>query len=411
MLSDYKEIITMLCDKFQNVISPMDIIKWLENFEETDWKKALTVLTHFEYFSIDDIIKEYSYGMEKIIQEKKYADEKFYLVPVGEQGKSGSAMLYFLKKSIEFINKQDFIIIVNNIEKNIIEKKENLSNFIIVLVDDFSGTGHTIKEFYKKFIPPQFKNCPIVALTVAYMEKAQYLLKKEEIQIYGNKRMPAFSQRGSVFGYPPRMEVIRSFCFEYGDKLYSKSNYDKEKKGNHPLGFMNSQSLIGFEHSIPNNTLPIIWADKKRSDKKQKWIPLFPRRGNLIIERSKKRKQEQGRWASIAHKLEINLTEENINIYGKDSIRLLSMIRLKQKHKNIFSICQELGINLNEYDDIIKRGVEKGFFNEKENLTEYATNMCNDISRKDKFIENKLRSELIIQENLLYVPKTFRGSS
>jgi hypothetical protein len=408
MFSDYQDIIDVLCDKFQNIISQIDIMKWLKNFEESDWKKALTVLTHFEYFSINDIIREYSCGLKRITQEKNYANKKFYLVPVGKQGKSGNAMLYFLKKSIiPNLN----TLIVDNIEKyTISNKSENSLDFVIVLVDDFSGTGNTIKKFYKEFISPQLKNCPIVALTVAYMEKAQNLLKKEGIQIYGNKRKPAFSQRGSVFGYPPRMTIMRSFCFEYGDKLYSKSNYDKGKDRNHPLGFMNSQSLIGFEHSIPNNTLPIIWADKKRNDTNQKWWPLFPRKGDLIVERSKKRNQEQRRWASMANLIP-DITKEYKKIYEKNFIQLLTTIRLKQKHKNVISICQELGINLDEYDDIIKRGVEKGFFNEKGNLTEYATNICKDISRKNRFIENKIRRDMVIGEDLLYIPKTFRGSS
>src|SRR6185312_10571616 len=38
-----------------------------------------------------------------------------------------------------------------------------------------------------------------------------------------------------------------------------------------PVGFKGSELLLGFDHNIPNNTLPVIWWDTPP------WRPIFPR--------------------------------------------------------------------------------------------------------------------------------------
>lgn len=245
------------------------------------------------------------------------------------------------------------------------------------------------------------------------MEKAEEVLKKSNILIKGNKRHPAFSERGSVFGYYPKMKAMRDFCFKYGNKLYPLENYNKNKTKQHPLGFQNSQALIGFEHSIPNNTLSIIWADCKNKSNGVSWNPLFPRRGNLVIERSKDFKQNQSYWVSIAYKLGLNnglFNEEEK--YHTQTIQLISILHLKRKQKSDLLISQILGINMNEYNSIISIGKEKKLFDHNEDLTEQAINIIEQIRKKIKFQhDNQIINQLKIEEDIVYVPKIFRGSS
>lgn len=405
MIKEYQNIINAACDRFNNAVSQLDIVSWLENFDSSDWKKALIVLNNFEYYSTKDIIREFDFGLKNIIEGLK-SKEKLYLVPIGKIGKSGMAMIYYLKKTSSFNNPNVSILKNNDFSKL-------TGNCKIVLVDDFSGTGGTILDYYEIIKPSLPKNCTPIALTVAFMERAQTNLKKNGIEIIGNRRMPAFSTRGSVFGYYPKMKAIRDFCFKYGDTLYPEERYKNKKTKQHPLGFLNSQALICFEHSIPNNTLSIIWADVKIKETDKRWYPLFPRRGNLIIGRAKEFKQNQRYWASIIYKLGINdeffSSDEK---YSKQTIQFLSIIYLKKKQKNVVYICQILGINLKDYEYIIKEGQKRNLFDSEEELTEQASNIYEQIKKRIKFQKSSfIKPELVLEEDMLYIPKSFRGSS
>lgn len=71
----------------------------------------------------------------------------------------------------------------------------------------------------------------------------------------------AFSEDNYLFKSSGERLKANDLAFKFGERL--------EK--NHPLGYSNSQSLVVFERSCPNNTLPIIWKEKN------KWVPLFRR--------------------------------------------------------------------------------------------------------------------------------------
>ncbi len=405
MFKDYQDIIETVCARFENIISPLDVLAWLDNFEESDKKKALIVLNSFEFFSIKSIIKEFNHGLLNILSDLPPITS-IYLIPLGKIGKSGVAMAYYLKKTPAFSNNKR----IEFIEEN------NFSALTdgcgIVIVDDFAGTGNSIIEFYNQFKTNLPDNHTVYALTTVYMGKAKINLEKSNIRVIGNERMPAFASRGSVFGYYPKMIAIRDFCFRYGNMLYPEHKYKEKKTAQHPLGYLNTQALIGFDHSIPNNTLPILWADCKIKGTNEYWVPLFPRRGNLLIEKSQKFKQSQYYWVNIVFKLGLNETLFEIKEkYNSDTIQLISMIYLKKKQKNPLAICQLLGLSLPEYDSIIEKGKNKSLFDSEGNLTKQAIHIFEEIQKKYRFQKELINDKLMIQEDILYIPKKFQGSS
>lgn len=402
MIKDYQHIIDSICDKFHNAITSFEIIAWLDNFDRKDWNKALIVLENFEYFSTNDIVKEFENGLTELLN--KIPDEKIFFLPVGRIGKSGSAMIYYLKKTPSFSNKR--ITLLEKEDFNSIGDNANL-----VVVDDFSGTGNTIIEFVNLIKDKLPNNYKISVLTIAYMQEAKITIENSGFNIYGNLRNSVFNKRGSVFGYYPRMKAVREFCFQYGNLIYPLEKYNKKKIRLHPLGFGNSQVLLGFEHSIPNNVLPIIWADKKIKGKN--WIPIFPRRGKLLIDKANEIKQNEKYWTSIFFKIGLNEGVYSIEErYNKTTLQLLSVIRLKKKNKNPLSICTSLGINLNEYENIINEGIQKGIFIASGVLTKQGNNIYEQVNKKVKFLKIKEEKQrLLIEEDMVYIPKTFRGSS
>lgn len=404
MIKEYQDIIEAACVRFSNAISPLDVVAWLDNFDKADWKKALIVLNNFEFFAINDIIREFNCGLKEITE--LHPKDNIYLIPLGKVGKSGAAMMYYLKKTPAFsFNKK--IKIIGNEDFAALPEKCN-----IVIVDDFAGTGNSIIDFYNGMKSCLPENHNLYALTVVYTESAKYNLNYENIKIIGCERIPVFSTRGSVFGYYPKMKAIREFCFKYGDKLYPEERYRNKESEQHPLGFLNSQTLIGFEHSIPNNTLPIIWADCKIGDKEEHWIPLFPRRGNLLIEKSKAFRQSQIYWISLMFKLGLNKNLfQDEERYNKDTFQLVSMIYLKKRHKSTLYICQALGINLSEYESIIEKGIEKSLFDSEEKITAQAIRLFEEMQKKSKYQKEVIDEKLMIAEEIIYIPKKFRGSS
>lgn len=66
MIKDFQETINTICAQFNNKITQLDIIAWLENFDKEDWKKALIVLNNFEFFSTEAIIRELDNGLKLI---------------------------------------------------------------------------------------------------------------------------------------------------------------------------------------------------------------------------------------------------------------------------------------------------------------------------------------------------------
>lgn len=405
MISNYENIINAICDRFHNHITPLKIVSWLENFAVADWSKALIVLNAFEYFNTIDIIKEFDTHLNSI-QNNIVGSGTVYTLPVGKAGKSGLAMIYYLKKTNSFVNNKHKILEQTELRK--LNEGDNL-----ILVDDFSGSGQTILDFYDSIKNDLPSDIYVSALTVVYLAKAKNQLEKRSIEIYGNLRQPAFSHRGSVFGYPPRMKAIREFCFKYGNYLYSERKYLDKKSLQHPLGYSNSQALVGFEHAIPNNTLSIIWSDKKRTDSNVAWVPIFPRRTQAYIKEASDFKKSSAYWISILYKLNLeNQFSFEKEKYSKYNFQILSIILLKRRKKNPISICQFLGINLKEYDEIIEDGVTRNIFSKNGELTENANNVIEQIRKKIKFEKEKyIKPELVIEEDMVYLPKSFLGSS
>jgi hypothetical protein len=409
MIKDFQETINAICAKFNNKITQLDIVAWLENFDKEDWKRALIVLNNFEFFSTEAIIREFDNGL-KLILENQPIENRIYLVALGKIGKSGATMMYYLKKTPTFMSDERGVKRIEIIQNEDFSTMSNDCN--LVIVDDYAGTGDSIVEYYN-VIKGKIPNieCKTYALTIAFMSAAKHNLIKSNIEIIGNERIPVFSTRGSVFGYYPKAKGMREFCFKYGNKLYSLSKY-KKYKGQHPLGFKNTQALIGFEHSIPNNTLPIIWATCKVSRKGKNWVPIFSRNSQQHINKAKEFRDGQIYWASIIYKLGLFKTIfQPDKMYDKEMIQLISMISLKKMQKNILYICQILGVNLSEYETIIELGQKKGLFDLDENITEQADKIYEEVKKKTKIQKSNINRELTIDEDFIYIPKKFQGGS
>lgn len=384
MTIEQKKEIEQICIRLEHSITELDILQWLGNFEELDWDNALKVLSFLDYYSFDRIINSLKNGIAKVLFD--FPDKTIYVTPLGPSGKSGQVMAYYANKVIKHYFSDKKVILISKASAY----KKELSDNVLAYLDDFAGTGGTFVKNATAKLPP---HTTVVFITIAYMTKAA---KSLEVPIYGDEHTPCFAQRGSVFGYPPKMRIIRDFCEKYSDQIPHP-----------PYGYDNSQAIVSFEHSTPNNTLPIIWYSS------EKWQPLFPRFIQSRIDRVKSYREGRDYWLSIVYKSNFcNDAFLRLSKYSTTAVKLFNVIFLKRQGRTPLTICQLLGISGFEYDEIVHIGQDCGYFDEDEHLTEAAVQLYNDIDKRNRIINSHLPQKLSSNKhNELYLPKTFQGVS
>jgi hypothetical protein len=411
LYSRIENIVTLLKDSAK----PIHIVNWLQNFYRYDWDRALTVIEAIRYFSLNDVIQGYDTQLSNLLAAAP-ADRGIYFVSTSEYGKSGPAMIYLLKKTPTFRRHEDRLNILTHSSK--LKRQKFKDGDILILLDDFIGSGHSWIRHYNMYLSKQIHNglrMNIVFMCIAYINDVKEFFKREipvNVKIFGTPFPKAFGAKGSPFGYRPRMIPIRNLAYKYADdrKLFVKLDKEKGKHRSHPLGFENSQGLIVFEHSVPNNTLPIIWSSKNN------WIPLFARSAEASLKRSKEIRTEAKYWISVARKLELIdfLPGDTKSVYSKVNYQLFSILKLKKQNASEPKMFQLLGIGQNEYDHIIENGAQRGLFDSEGNLTAVGENACRQIASNVLSLEKEKQYLNRFENNKLtdiYVPKIFQGKT
>lgn len=151
---------------------------------------------------------------------------------------------------------------------------------LILIIDDFSGTGGTISKGLKRF----FDQAKIDRADSHYISEGRILcyllyafpealdkLKKEYTEV---KFIAA-----NVFGDEVRALDPDAGIFSDKDHLaFAKevlTQLGRELTPQRPLGEGDMATLICFHNTVPNNTLPIFWSNGVVREKP--WRPLFPR--------------------------------------------------------------------------------------------------------------------------------------
>lgn len=399
--------INKVCIKLGNSKQQLDIINWLANFDRREWGKAFEVSEKIKYFSSEEIISELNDFLKKILI--KHPEKIIYLSFLGEFGKSGSYLMYYIKKTPCYKANENYIKILDSLKTLRSKLKEN---DILLLIDDIIGTGESTVKFYNYVVKQQLRknkseiNINIILLCIAYMSDSTKLITKniKKFEIYGTPYHKAFVSSNSVFGRRKKMILIKNFCTKYGAGLFSLENIMTRVNVSYPLGYGNSQSLIVFEHSAPNNTLPIIWSTKNS------WIPLFPRSTEFKISKFKEFRDNNIIWFNIAKELGIISNNEDFKSSNFKNIdfRILAVLRLKIKRMNDMSICQKLNITLNALEEIYNNGKVSGDFDNNNEVSEKGRKNYNLILKKRQQQKTKTVS---LENKGLYIPEKFFNRS
>ena len=393
--SRVEDVVAHLC----HAVSGYDVMRWLDNFEDKDRPNALVILRCLDYYTVNQIYASIKRSLKEINLHHR---KKVYVVPIGALGKSGSSIAYYVKKTVK-VNPRYVFVTANNLMNINIEERD-----VLCLVDDFSGSGKTIKDFYAEHINNFSRFSQKYALLLAYMPQAEQVMAKVGIQPLGDEHESIFERRNSVFGSEKRMKIIREFAFKYGQKLCPSNR--KKSNSLRPLGYANSKALIAFDYTTPNNTLPIIWADNYLGNSRC-WHPLFPRFAIDFVNRLGDERREYWLRLHTSNGLEspFVMTDDE-GVYEVDKAKMYKLLELLHRG------CREnmrrrLGLSGVEMENIIKKAQQYGYLDEHELLTPTAEEFLDEIERAQKIASRQSKDFDMDNEVYTYVPKRFMGDS
>lgn len=392
------EILSILSNRFDRQVSESEILAWIYNFDESDWEKAISLLDKVEFFSETRCTRIL---LEKLaVVRKKHPGSTVTIYPVAGPGKSGNVMAYLFNKMLEKGVLSNMHLVSPN------QEWEN--DNVIVLLDDFVGTGGSVDKFFDEITPGLPAQFTCYCVCVAYMPSGEKRLKEREISILGQEQLRAFLQRGSVFGYPQRMRPVRDFAKKYGEMICPPKPGHKGKYTG-PLGYANSQALVCFDHTTPNNSLPILWASAKRSDNGRRWTPLFPRFVSDRIRRNNNFTSHKFYWLSIARKLNDGQINKIFNQFDTESIQLIGVLYAKGHHRSDAYVAALLEIPLWEVNILLERAQALDLIDKDGNLTVFGEYGYKSIRKSLK--QQPIIIDELIQKDIIYAPTEFLGHS
>ncbi|WP_067028989.1 hypothetical protein [Allomuricauda sp. CP2A] len=411
----------ILGSRLKNVVAPLNIIQWLNNFKPSEVQFAIHIAMNMNVFT--------TYEIESILDKtlngqfpKLEKGEKILILPVGDFGKSGSMIAYFVQKTNFHgrMKNSNKLKLVAHLDESIFGKDQ----IYLVLIDDFAGSGKSIETFYNDKVlkyKDRFKEIHFVG--IAGMNRAVERIEPLFDKVHfpkSNLFKPLFARDSHNFGYR-NYNAYREFCYQYGVTL---SRPKILKNGNekyvHALGFENSQALVSFSHGSPNNTLPIIWANKNG------WHPLIPRFSNDKMSVSREFRKSLSYELALLKEFgsnnvkrefftfQVKRNKGTFNSVGKIDFSVYGIIRLKRAGHTVPTICQKMGMLTSDYEDMMDKAVERRLFTENFELSDYGLQLYYEakktIKALNRSIENE-ESQSFVPNEIKYLPKQFNGRS
>ncbi|OOB83824.1 phosphoribosyltransferase [Flavobacterium columnare] len=254
---NYEKVLNALSN-FSNIIFEKD--------EEYDL--FLELLREFHWISLNDYYNSCKKLLTEILNDLDSSNQNIYIFPITTKNqnskiKSGYLVAYLIKSliaSIENIHNYKFEDVNNFVD---IGKIKFRKNDVLLLVDDFIGSGETLEECIQdvkkanKNIGDKFK-----ILTIA-IKKDTYLRLSKKYNIY------------------KKLEILKGISdYNTGDDINKKKlimrnieNRIFSSIDDYSLGFKESESLITLLRT-PDNTFPIFWNNYKKAINLK---PPFPR--------------------------------------------------------------------------------------------------------------------------------------
>jgi hypothetical protein len=286
---------------------------WLENFAgeedayEGDRIQALYLLSQFIFFGTREVREllralyrdQFRYPVMARLREthgdstdvallhqlyqRELTQTRF--LGVGSPAESGTHLLYYFRQENR-LDKNLFVSLPGLYDRRIDDPAVALADSEvrrIVFLDDLCGSG-TQASKYSMNVLPMLRE---LAERNGFSLEIEYLvLIAERDALAAVARQTNFDRVGTVLELDETHKCLSPASRHFHDAEQAGQNYVTRESAlavarsygetlwpSHPLGWRDSQLLLGFSHNIPDNTLPIMWFDQQPPP----WKPIFPR--------------------------------------------------------------------------------------------------------------------------------------
>lgn len=286
---------------------------WLENFkaEEQPYDgaqiQALYLLSQFIFFGTREVREllralyrdQFRYPVIEALREANgdtvdvallhdlYDQELLQtrFLGVGSPAESGTHLLYYFRQENR-LAKSVFVSLAGLYDRRIDDPAVAFADpnvRRIVFLDDLCGSGTQATRYSERVLPTLRK----VAERDGFSLRIEYLVLVAQRKALADvAKNTGFDRVGTVLELDETHRCLSSASRHFHDAdqaeqedvkletaLQVAREYGLKLWPDHPLGWRDSQLLLGFSHNIPDNTLPILWWDQPPPA----WTPIFPR--------------------------------------------------------------------------------------------------------------------------------------
>lgn len=253
---------------WKNGLSDRDVKSWLDNFKgkaydvEIEHKLAYILLDNFMFINHDEVLQLcrdlYSNLIHEIAVKSKdgYIDyDNIIFLPIGNPSESSSLIMYFFRLANDIPkDKFSYHLPTYNKQKT------------IIFIDDFAGTGN---QAFDDNIVPLLNSLNISFDQVYYLclvstDKAIIKGQSHKIKVISSLILDSRAKLFNINSYTRFNNELIEMLVNFIDRY----KYDVKW---HPLGYGDSQLAFGFYYNVPDNSLPVFWADNSN------WRPIFKR--------------------------------------------------------------------------------------------------------------------------------------
>ncbi len=221
------------------------VLRWLLNFKDVDLELGIKVLQGIRYYSTSNIWTM-TQELVKIVR-KEFADlpwNKVFFVPIGAPY-SGAMTITRVLRDTRVVQKSNIKFMVD------LEKMPRDEIGALVFIDDFSGTGKTLSDWWPIVEPIVLpKNVPCVLGVLVLNSKARTVVEKFVKRVY------------CIDELEEKENVLSSVSTHFNStEKAAIAEYCKSTKAStdYLYGFGKCGLLLAFKHGCPNDSLPILW--------------------------------------------------------------------------------------------------------------------------------------------------------
>jgi hypothetical protein len=259
---ELNRVVTDLVRRSDGEIKPESVSKWARQFQPDELPVVLKLLKAIRYYSsskVQSMVTELHSRIQAVVSRPV---ERQWFVPVGYVAKSGSAIAFFYRKQND-LPAQRFLMAKD------LTSAHFTDGSAVVFLDDFIGSGHQAVQFWWNVVVPMLPKSHVTQFVlgslVGYEEGIKHIEESTKLKVVALDVLDdsdrAFSSTSRAFQNADERATALAIIQKYGARLYPKF----------PAGYADSQSVLGFFYSTPNNSLPVLWSTEGG------WFPLLPR--------------------------------------------------------------------------------------------------------------------------------------